>query len=194
MPLIQPPQVASTAYLASSLHRTCLASKLPLIAGPKWTSALNSTCTYWSQSLGTPPTLRLTRRCGRNFTNSLYSTIIAYTITHLSFKLSIVFQSKRIFVNPTAQRTFLVLIIYLSIWSALCLFLSIATCVPVHKYWDDTVPGRCIDRMALHYAIAGVNIVNDVTIVVAPLLFVKSLQMSRRTKFGLMALFACGGM
>jgi hypothetical protein len=51
-----------------------------------------------------------------------------------------------------------------------------------------------MDRMALHYAISGVNIINDVTIVAAPLLFIKSLQMSRRAKFGLMGLFACGGL
>ena len=125
---------------------------------------------------------------------SLYATIISYTVTHFSFKFSILFLSKRIFIDQKAQRIFQGLIIYLVIWGIICMSLSIATCVPVPKYWNDAIPGRCVDRMALHYAFSGINIVNDVAILVAPLLFIKSLRMSTKTKFGLAGLFACGGM
>lgn len=129
-----------------------------------------------------------------NFLQSLYATIIAYTVTHFSVKFSILFQCKRIFTERRAQRLFLGLIIYLAVYSAFCLMSSIITCWPVEKYWNDTIPGGCIDRSALHYGFAGINIVNDIVLLVSPMPFLRTLQIARRAKVVLMGVFACGGL
>ncbi|KFH48399.1 hypothetical protein ACRE_006550 [Hapsidospora chrysogenum ATCC 11550] len=129
-----------------------------------------------------------------NFLQSLYATIFAYTITHFSVKFSIIFQCKRIFTERRAQRHFLALMVYLAVYGAFCLASTIITCWPVAKYWDDSIPGGCIDRSALHYAFAGINIVNDILLLVSPMPFLHSLQIARRVKFVLMGVFTCGGL
>ncbi|KAI9900974.1 hypothetical protein N3K66_005236 [Trichothecium roseum] len=128
-----------------------------------------------------------------NFLQSLLATVVAYSITHLSFKFSILFQCKRIFTERRAQRLFLGLIIWLSVYGAFCLVSSLITCWPIAKYWDDTIPGGCIDRSMLHYAFAAINIMNDIMLLLVPLPFLRQLQIPRRSKFVLMAVFACGG-
>lgn len=66
--------------------------------------------------------------------------------------------------------------------------------MPVAKYWDDSIPGMCINRSNLHYALAGFNIVNDIALLAAPVPYLKGLQIPRRAKIVLMAVFACGGL
>lgn len=129
-----------------------------------------------------------------NFLQALLATIVSYTVTHFSVKLSIVFQCKRIFTERRAQRLFLSLIIYLALYGLFCFFSTIMTCWPVQKYWDASIPGGCIDRSALHYAFAGVNIVNDIMLLVSPMPFLKSLHIARRSKIVLMGVFACGSL
>lgn len=85
------------------------------------------------------------------------------------------------------------MILFLSVYGALCLLLTILTCWPVQKYWDDSIPGKCLDNRVMRYAFAGINIVNDVVLLIAPMPFLKNLQMARRAKYALMGVFAAGG-
>lgn len=119
---------------------------------------------------------------------------MAYSFTQLVVKFSILLQCKRIFTERIAQRIFLGLIIWLSVYGLFCLLSSLVTCVPIAKYWDDTIPGGCINRSNLHYALAGFNIANDIALLVAPLPFLRKLQIARRAKYVLIAVFACGGL
>ncbi|KAL6407647.1 hypothetical protein AUP68_08668 [Ilyonectria robusta] len=127
------------------------------------------------------------------FIQATVASVISYTVCHLAVKLSISIQCLRIFATPAARRLFIGLIIFLSIYGTLCLVLTIITCWPVAKYWDDSIPGKCLDNRAMRYAFAGINIVNDIVLLVAPMPFLKGLQIARRVKFVLMGVFAAGG-
>jgi hypothetical protein len=70
--------------------------------------------------------------------------------------------------------------------------LTVFTCYPVAKYWDESIPGKCLDNRALRYAFAGINIVNDLAILVAPMPFLRNLHIARRIKLILMGVFAAG--
>ncbi|KJZ75160.1 hypothetical protein HIM_05354 [Hirsutella minnesotensis 3608] len=129
----------------------------------------------------------------QNFLQALYATILAYSFTHLSVKFSILFQCKRIFTERSAQRLFLGLISWLTVYGLFCFLSSTFTCVPVAKYWDDTLPGGCLNRSTLHYFLAGFNIMNDIMLLAAPVPYLRNLQIPRRAKIVLMAVFACGG-
>ncbi|KAG9256275.1 uncharacterized protein F5Z01DRAFT_503237 [Emericellopsis atlantica] len=128
-----------------------------------------------------------------NFLQSLYSTIIAYTVTHFSVKFSILFQCRRIFKVQTAQRLFLGLILYLAAYGLFCFSSTVITCWPIAKYWNDSIAGGCIDRMTLHYVFAGINIFNDIVLLVSPMPFLSGIQIARRAKYVLIGVFACGG-
>ncbi|OAQ57581.1 hypothetical protein VFPPC_12202 [Pochonia chlamydosporia 170] len=108
-------------------------------------------------------------------------------------KLSISIQCLRIFDIPVARRLFISIIAFLCVYGTLCLLLTIMTCLPVEKYWNDSIPGRCLDNRAMRYAFAGINIANDFVLLIAPMPFLKSLQMARKRKYALMAVFAAGG-
>lgn len=129
-----------------------------------------------------------------SFLKSLYATIVCYGITHTAVKFSILFQCKRIFVEPFAQKIFLGLIIWMSLYGAFCVLSSIFTCWPIPKYWDNTIEGGCIERSNLHYALAGFNIINDILILSAPVPFLRKLQIPRRAKMVLIAVFLCAGL
>ncbi|KAH7110956.1 hypothetical protein EDB81DRAFT_671724 [Dactylonectria macrodidyma] len=127
------------------------------------------------------------------FFQALLATIIAYSFTQLAVKFSILLQCKRIFSSTSARRLFTGLIIWLAIYGLFCLFSSIVTCVPIAKYWDETIPGGCINRSTLQKVLAGFNIVNDLALLVAPLPFLKNLHIARRAKLILIGVFGCGG-
>lgn len=128
------------------------------------------------------------------FLISLYATIVSYNYTQLVIKFSILFQYYRIFRTPQARRVFLGLMIWLGAYAIFCEGTCIFTCWPVAKYWNDHIPGGCIDRAMLHYFIAGFNIVNDIIILLAPVPYLKSLQVTKRAKLVLIGVFTCGSL
>lgn len=131
----------------------------------------------------------------QSFLQSLYATVVAYGFTQLTIKFSILFQYKRIFgQTPAARKVVIGLLVWLSVYAAFCLGTSIITCWPVEKYWDATIPGACIDRSNLHYAIAGFNILNDLTLLIFPMPFLRHLHVTFRAKLVLVGVFACGGL
>lgn len=120
--------------------------------------------------------------------------MVSYSFTHIAVKFSILLQYKRIFTERIAQRIFLGLLVWLTLYGLFCLLSSLITCVPIAKYWDDTIPGGCINRSNLHYALAGFNIANDIALLVVPLPFLRKLQIARRAKYVLIGVFACAGL
>lgn len=80
------------------------------------------------------------------------------------------------------------------LYGLFCNLSSLITCWPIAKYWNDAIPGGCLDRSLLHYVLAGFNILNDIMLLASPLPFLKSLQIARRAKLVLIAVFACGGL
>lgn len=65
-------------------------------------------------------------------------------------------------------------------------------CWPVPKAWDDSIPGRCVNRSNLNYAVAGFNILNDMFLVSIPFPFLIKLQVAQKQRVVLLSVFACG--
>ncbi|VUC31648.1 unnamed protein product [Clonostachys rosea] len=127
------------------------------------------------------------------FQLATYASMTCYNICHMFVKLSIALQCLRVFTTPTARRVFLGLLIYLAIYGPFCVLLSVFTCWPVNKYWEDSIEGKCLDRVNVRLAFAGFNIFNDLTLVCAPLPLLNRLQMANKMKYILMGVFAAGG-
>lgn len=171
------------AFLTAVVHR-----KPPLSLPPP--VSLTDTFAEIKYGLGSGVDLAVIQ----NFLQSLLATVIAYSFTQLAVKFSILIQCKRIFSSATAQRLFTGLLIWLTAYGLFCFLSSIITCWPVAKYWDDSIPGGCIDRSNLHYALAAFNILNDIAILVAPIPFLRNLQIARKAKLILIGVFGCGGL
>ncbi|KAL0932704.1 uncharacterized protein CTRU02_211667 [Colletotrichum truncatum] len=128
----------------------------------------------------------------QEFLRALYSTVVCYNFTQLCVKFSILFQYRRIFRTENAKKVITGLIIWLAVYAAFCLGISIFTCWPVAKYWNDQIEGGCIERSVVNYVIAGFNILNDIIILVLPVPWLRNLQVTFRAKLILIGVFTCG--
>jgi hypothetical protein len=126
-----------------------------------------------------------------NFFRARYFTILSYYAGVLAIKFSLLFQYRRIFTSHT-ERLFIFLGIWLVVFTILTFGMSIFTCVPISKYWDDTLPGSCVSRSKLHVALATLHVVMDWMFLVIPLYFLRKLHIARNAKIILMGVFACG--
>jgi hypothetical protein len=64
-------------------------------------------------------------------------------------KISILLQYRRIFVQSRIQRIILVFLVLFGVWTIVSTLLLSLVCVPVAKFWEPTVEGHCLDRLAI---------------------------------------------
>ena len=69
---------------------------------------------------------------------------------------------------------------------------KICQCLPRARIWDKTVKGTCVDLVKLLDVSGAFNILSDVSILLVPLKGVWSLQMSRKRKAAVYAVFTVG--
>lgn len=72
------------------------------------------------------------------------------------------------------------------------LFASIFTCVPVHKYWDRTVPGVCNAESYQYLVTSGLTVLTDVLVLAIPIKIVVGLQIARKLKIILICVLCSG--
>lgn len=70
---------------------------------------------------------------------------------------------------------------------------SIFQCTPIHRAWNRTLPGHCIDIAKSWYGNAGYSIAMDLIILLLPMPMIASLQLPFGQKAALMFVFALGG-
>ncbi|ETR97642.1 hypothetical protein M419DRAFT_12444 [Trichoderma reesei RUT C-30] len=71
-------------------------------------------------------------------------------------------------------------------------FTTIFQCTPVRYSWDKTIPGTCINIKAFWYGQSGWNTLMDVVVLVLPIPVILKLQMNRRAKISILAVFVLG--
>ena len=120
---------------------------------------------------------------------------MVYGIDITLAKVAVLLQFIRLFVGT--KRDFVFYGIHIILWSnvlfyVIVTFLEIFECLPREKIWNPTVPGRCINRNANWNAIAIWNTFSDFTILILPLVAIWNLQIARKRKLGIAAIFATG--
>jgi len=71
---------------------------------------------------------------------------------------------------------------------------TVFQCLPVKRAWQLDIHGKCIDYNATGWANAGLNILQDILIVILPIRELRALQISSKKKVGLYAMFSVGGL
>lgn len=80
------------------------------------------------------------------------------------------------------------------VYSGIQVLASIFQCIPVRAAWDISVKGKCIHINLLFMVLAGMNVLTDFVLLIAPLPSLWNLQMQKAMKLQLMALFGIGGL
>lgn len=65
-------------------------------------------------------------------------------------------------------------------------------CTPVSYFWDQKEKGTCMDRYAVWFANASINIVTDVIIFIMPMPVLRHLHLPQRQRLALMGIFGLG--
>src|SRR3981081_2061486 len=90
-------------------------------------------------------------------------------------KCSIILLYRRVFTSKGVRTTCHIILAFLVGWYLWAVLSAILTCIPVAKFWDPTLPGRCFNFTALWFSNASVNILTDLTIVIFPIPLISSL-------------------
>ncbi|PGH11327.1 hypothetical protein AJ79_04943 [Helicocarpus griseus UAMH5409] len=122
----------------------------------------------------------------------LLSVKVLYKVTIALTKLSILLLYLRIFTNKVFRRICWALIVIVISYQTGSAAASIFQCTPVRRAWDKQVPGTCVNSRVTWYANAAFNISSDLAILILPMPVVKSLQLPKKARIGLMAVFALG--
>jgi hypothetical protein len=125
---------------------------------------------------------------------ALWASIPIYQMTLFSSKASILLQYKRVFKIRTmmlACNIMLGVVVVYGTWTFISAWLN---CVPVAKFWNDSLPGYCLSREGLWFSNSAMHILTDLILIVLPMPVLKSLQLARKQKVALMGVFALGGL
>ena len=110
-------------------------------------------------------------------------------------KLSILLQYLRIFVPNHAGKLYYA--VQFMIWLNLLFYIAVTlvgifTCTPRKKIWESSTPGRCVNTNVLEITTGTINVISDFSILMLPLNSIWRLQMPRKRKIALSAVFATG--
>ncbi|RKK19856.1 hypothetical protein BFJ65_g6568 [Fusarium oxysporum f. sp. cepae] len=126
------------------------------------------------------------------YMKAFYASVIVYNVAMCLVKIGILLQYRRVFAIPTLQAlTFYGLVIMVA-WTITIAFLNTLICVPVAKFWNSTLDGHCTDPLTVWYVMAGFNLVTDITVFCMPLPVIGSLNLPRKQKIMLLAIFSIG--
>ncbi|KAI8931477.1 hypothetical protein NX059_011145 [Plenodomus lindquistii] len=122
---------------------------------------------------------------------------LVYCIHLYPAKLAALLQIKHIFAPRMSKKTYM----YYAIWATIALTtglyiavfsMCIFTCIPVRRVWEPSVAGWCMDKSIPGTSSSIVSLGTDVIILTLPIIGVARLQMPRRQKIAVSAVFATG--
>lgn len=110
-------------------------------------------------------------------------------------KLSIIALYYRIFgVNRTYVRWIYGILVIHSMWAIALIVLGLVPCLPLDKFWYSLTSGHCISESVAAIPEETINSSVDFALVILAIFMLRSLQISRKTKWKLGFLFGLGSM
>lgn len=120
-----------------------------------------------------------------------WASLWIYNLTLTVTKVAILVQYIRIFPIRhfrCACYAMLTIVIACGAWGV---FGNVFLCYPINFFWNKSVEnGRCMNDYIVWFTSAGLNIAQDVVILFLPIRVVKSLQITKGQKKGLITMFA----
>lgn len=119
--------------------------------------------------------------------------IFYYTIV-FCVKSSIIFMYQRFAIWATFKKLCIGTNALLATFYVVCIATTLGQCTPLEKAWDVTrmLPGSCINTTAFFYFTSGFNILTDIWILLLPIPTLRSLKISRHSRYVLYGIFGVG--
>ncbi|KAK6344400.1 hypothetical protein TWF696_008036 [Orbilia brochopaga] len=118
---------------------------------------------------------------------------IIYPLVLLFIKLSIL--SFYLGISPQKWYRYAVnsVLAFVVAWTVAVIFAYIFECPDPSRAWSPEFPQGCVNLSALYYSSASINIATDLVILLLPIPVLHRLQIDRRRKVALIAIFSVGG-
>lgn len=138
-----------------------------------------------------------------NTTQLFHISVAVYSLIIIPLKVSLILQIRRIFTphdrSLHARPLFLwtidsFLVLNIIFYTALFVFQFLA-CRPLARAWNPLIRGTCVqDKLVVHIISASINTASDLMIVIFPQPVIWRLELSKKRKWGLSAVFLLGGL
>ncbi|KAL1306841.1 hypothetical protein AAFC00_005497 [Neodothiora populina] len=124
---------------------------------------------------------------------ALWASIPIYSLSLTLNKISILLQYWRVFASTMTRHIVMVLFAVTTIIGFYSVFATIFMCAPVSYFWKpEREEGHCLDRNAVWFANASLNIITDVAIFILPMPVLHQLHLPKRQRYALMGVFGLG--
>ena len=118
-----------------------------------------------------------------------------YYIGLTTIKSSVILQLLRFLIDSRIRLFCWALLVLICSYGLAAVLVSLLACMPVAYFWDKSIEGgHCINLLAFWYSNAAFNIITDIVVVAIPLSVLRSLLLPKRQKYGLLFVFALGGL
>ncbi|KAF2468574.1 uncharacterized protein BDR25DRAFT_344281 [Lindgomyces ingoldianus] len=135
------------------------------------------------------------KKSGGNISKAMqffWLTQVFYTLCNGLNKMSFLALYYRVFAIKPFRRACMTMMAICISWTVSYVFVAIFQCTPIHRTWDRTVPGHCINFFWHRWSNAISNLVTDLIIFFMPMPVIMRLKMSVGNKIGLIVLFSMG--
>ncbi|OJJ01988.1 hypothetical protein ASPVEDRAFT_41515 [Aspergillus versicolor CBS 583.65] len=129
------------------------------------------------------------------FQKLTYVTMVMYGPTAFLTKMTLLWIMTRVF-SPFKKS-----VIFIYVFLALMLLyyipaviVKIRICMPIAKFWEQDLPGSCLDQSAIIMADAVVSVVSDLIVLILPLPLTMRLQLPHKKKMRVMGMLGAGGL
>lgn len=109
-------------------------------------------------------------------------------------KIALVVFYLEIFDSRRFKITAYIVMVYLIVTSLISFFITIFVCKPVSYYWNRDIEGTCMDPQVIAYGCSVCAIIQDLILLILPLVFIRDLTMQRRRKIGAVVMFSIGSL
>ncbi|KAE8350446.1 hypothetical protein BDV28DRAFT_150926 [Aspergillus coremiiformis] len=123
---------------------------------------------------------------------ALWASIPLYNLSLNLTKVSLVLLYLRLFPLKGYRIVLVIVLIFVVISGLWMIFATLFMCIPIRGAWDPSIPRRCIPNSILWSLNAALQITSDIIIVILPMPLLAKLQLPRRQKIALIAVFAFG--
>lgn len=124
---------------------------------------------------------------------AFWLTIPFYNAAVLCAKASILMQYFRVFPTHRMRVVCWIMITILAIYGTWAVISAFLNCIPVAKFWDDSIQGYCLDKTKLWFSNASMHISTDIAILIIPIPALMAVDLPRKQKLALMIMFSLGG-
>ncbi|KAL9020024.1 MAG: hypothetical protein Q9185_002712 [Variospora sp. 1 TL-2023] len=128
----------------------------------------------------------------RNTLKYFYIAQVVYKIVVGFNKISILILYLRIFISKQFRLACYINLGIVAAFTIGSVFATILQCIPIKASWNRDMEATCTNSASFWIAFAVINILTDAIILFLPMREVLHLQLGRREKIGLLALFSLG--